>query len=80
MARSSRAEDTTAPSFFTERTSTQISSGDTPSAISRSASAATAWAWARSERQRQKRTRPPLAPRSSLPIRSGQGSTTAWPR
>ena len=74
MARSSSAEDITAPSFFTERTSTQISSGDTPSAISRSASAATAWAWARSERQRQKRTRPPLAPRSSLPIRSGHGS------
>ena len=61
-ARSSRADAITAPSLFTERTSTQISSGGTPEAISCSASAATAWAWARSERQRQKRTRPPLTP------------------
>ena len=76
-ARSSSAEAIVAPSALTERTSTQISSGGVPAAISCSASAATACAWARSERQRQKRTRPPLAPFSFFGIRSGTGSTTA---
>ena len=76
-ARSSSAEATTAPSLLTERTSTQISSGGTPRAISRSASAATACACARSERQRQKRTRPPLAPGQLLLDRSRDGATTA---
>ena len=66
-----------APSDLTERTSTQISSGATPPAISASASAATAWAWARSERQRQKRTRPAPAPVSFFFIRASIGATTA---
>ena len=61
-ARSSSADAITAPSPFTDRTSTAIRSGGTPPAISCSASAATACAWARSERARQKRTRPPLTP------------------
>ena len=76
-ARSSRAEAITPPSFFTERTSTQISDGDTPLVTSRSASAATACAWARSLRQRQKRTSPLPVPVSVLSIRSAAGATTA---
>jgi hypothetical protein len=69
-----------APSFFTERTSTQTSEAGTPCcATSRSASAATAWTWARSDRQRQKATWPPAEPWSRFSIRPGVGCTTASP-
>ena len=77
-ARSSSADPTAAPSAFTERTSTQISSGATPALVmSRSASAATCCAWARAERQCQKATDPPARPRSRFSSRSGIGATTA---
>ena len=77
-ARSSSAAPIVAPSFFTERTSTQISSGGTAScATSRSTSAASVCACAPSERQRQKLTSPPLPPRSRFSIRSPPPATTA---
>ena len=77
-ARSSSAAATAWPSPLTERTSTQTSSGATPSReTSRSTSAATACACARSFAQRQNATSPGGAPSGRLeplldPVRVGR--------
>ena len=77
-ARSSSATVTAGPSSRTERTSTAIRSGRTPSRTRRSTSAATLWACARSFAQRQNSTSPPGAASGiPRPSRSGTEPTTA---
>ena len=76
-ARSSSATATAWPSLRTDRTSTAMRSGLTPSRISRSTSAPTPCACARSFAQRQNATSPPGAPSTFSPRRSATGAVTA---